>query len=301
MAQDTQWSRLGWQGIALDVPADWCPGRLTGDFASGYLRVEDEWRVRLELRWETLRPPLPAASQLVDRFLDQCQRKLRRNDPQPQIARDRSVPGLDALDHEVFTWRGGFAAHSLMAVCPATHRAVHVRVFVEAGDELKELTRRVFASLVTAPREDLCEWSVFDLRCQVPASWQLTSSALRTGCLQLAFRHGRDELEVSRFSLAELSLRKATLSQWFGRTFAKPLRGIHLETREDRYRDHAALRCQGLSRTRGRPLGFLRRPRHLTALAWHCQAADRFFVVRLVAANANDTRVRSVADTVLCH
>jgi len=53
MNEPAHWTRLGWHGIAFDVPEDWCPGQLEGDRANGYLRVEDESRVRLELRWET--------------------------------------------------------------------------------------------------------------------------------------------------------------------------------------------------------------------------------------------------------
>ena len=54
MAHDDEWTRLAWQGIAFDTPADWCPGQLQGSFETGYLRVEDELNIRLELRWEPL-------------------------------------------------------------------------------------------------------------------------------------------------------------------------------------------------------------------------------------------------------
>lgn len=302
MANVAHWSRLGWQGIAFDVPAEWCPGQLQGDWAGGYLRVEDELSIRLELRWESLRGRrLPDASALVDNFLRQTAKKRRRGEAKPEVVRGRSVPALGAFDHEVFTWRGAFNAHSLLVVCPATARAVHVRVFFEPKDELKSITRRIFASVTTGPHDGQCEWSVFDLAFRLAANWRLETSSLRTGCLQLAFRDGREELEVSRFSLAELVLRKASFEQWFEGAFAKPLKRFRRELDEASYRGHAALWCEGVMRTRSRPLGLLRRKRYLTALAWLCPEADKLFVVRAVADAPDDPRVRECADTVECH
>jgi hypothetical protein len=302
MAQDTAWGRLAWQGIAFDVPADWCPSQLQGDFKSGYLRVEDELRVRLELRWESLRKRLPEASDLVDNFLRQTRKKLGRRQPEPDIVRGRSVPALEPQDHEVFTWRGSFNAHSLLLVCAETRRVVHLRVFFEAGDEQKALTRRVFASVSSGPQDGQLEWNVFDLGFRLDADWRLESSALRTGCLELAFREGRDELVVARYSLAELSLREATLKQWLARTLGKPLRGFRVEVDEEAsFRQHAALRFGGRSRAGAKPLGLFRRRRHLTGLAWHCPEADKIFAVRAASYEADDPRVAACAETIACH
>jgi len=298
MAGQTQWERFGWHGIALDVPSGWCPGRLEGDFASGYVRVEDETDVRLELRWESAgRRPAPAAK-LVDNYVKQVRRKTRRTDPNPEVTRDRYIRKLDAFDHEVFTWRGAYSAHSLIVVCPETRRVVHLRVFFTDDDDLKKLTRRIFASLVPEPRDGQAEWSAFGLRFQVGSSWRLEESGLRTGCLRFLFGDGTDELEVVRFSLAELLLRQTTLAKWFTSSFAKALRKFRYETQPCDYGGAPAVRCAGVMRWRARPMGLFRRKRLVVALAWHRQQEDKILVVRLVSTTPNDPRLEAVAGSI---
>jgi len=300
MQAPTQWTRLGWQGICLDVPADWSPGRVEGDYATGYLRVEDERIVRLEVRWETPGRRLPEASQLVDNYLKQTRKKLRRKAADHKIVRSRCVPQLGGIDHEVFTWQGGFNAHSLLVVCPQTRRVVHLRVLFEDGKDLKGLARRIFASVATAPKDGLEEWSVFDLRFQVASSWRLEESSLRTGCVRLVFHDGRDVLEVARVSLAEMALRKSSFEKWFEGFFAKALRRCRYEIRPDERRGHPAVRCQGALRARARPFGLLRPRRYLTALAWHCKGIDKIFAVRTVTRTQGDPQVEACAASIPC-
>ncbi len=304
------WARLGWQGISLDVPEDWCPGSLEGDFANGYLRVEDETSVRIELRWETGgRKPAPA-SQLVDAYLRQTRRKLRRGLPEPSVDRGRSVRELGGIDHEAFTWRSGpGGAHSLILVAPPSQRVVHVRVFFGAAGDDKALARRIFASARAAPQAVADEWAVFGFRFELPQEWRLEQSSLRTGSLQFVFKAGGDELEVVRQSLAEVTLRgpalrsaeRSPLEQWLAGVFAKAAKGFRCTTRADRCREHAAARCAGVLSLRARPLAILRARRHLTALAWHCAEADKLFAIRCESNRPDDPRVARCADSIACH
>ncbi len=306
MKDQERWSRLGWHGISFDVPEDWCPGTLEGDYANGYMRVEDETRVRLELRWETGGRRVAAASQLVDAYLRESRRKLRRGLPEPRVDRGRAVKELGALDHEAFTWRcgsgaGATGAHSLIVVAPASRRVVHVRVLFAEGRDERALARRLFGSLRVAPRDGADEWAVFGFRFELPQEWRLERSSLRTGCLQFAFRAGGDEFEVVRQSLAGLTLRNSPLEQWLQATFAQALRGFRCTVRADSYRGHPAARCAGVLSLRARPLAILRARRHLTALAWRCAEADKLFALRCESRTADDPRVARCADSIACH
>ena len=298
MADEIEWGRFGWHGIAFDVPDDWCPGKLEGDFTNGYVRIEDETEVRAELRWETAKRRVAPASKLVDNYIKQARKKTRRKDPSPTIDRDRGVKRLGHLDHEAFTWRGAYNAHSLLAVCPTTRRVVHLRVFFDDADALKPLTRRIFGSLKTGPKDGKAEWSAFGFGFVAGDSWRLETSGLRTGCLQFLFADGEDELEVTRFSLAEILLREATLEKWFRGTFHKALRKFRFETRADRFRELAALRCEGVMKWRARPFGLFRRKRRLRAVAWHDVELDKVFVVRLVTTTPDDPQLEAIAGSV---
>ncbi|MFW6162414.1 MAG: hypothetical protein ACODAJ_06560 [Planctomycetota bacterium] len=298
MNSEQEWGRFGWHGIAFEMPQDWCPGRLDGDFRNGYVRIEDETEVRAELRWETGRRRRASASQFVDNYIKQVRRKTRRKDPDPTIERDRYVKALGDLDHEVFTWRGVYNAHSLMAVCPTTRRVVHLRVFFEEGQEQKALTRRMFASLEPEPREGLAEWSAFGFRFLVGEQWQMESSGLRTGCLQFLFADGDDELEVARFSLARMVLRDKGLEPWLRSTMRKTLRKFRLETEETEYEGWPAVRCEGALRLVARPLGLFRRRRRVRVLAWHREDVDKIVVVRLVTTTADDPQLEAIAESI---
>jgi len=301
MKDVSQWDRIGWHGITFDVPADWCPGRVEGDFANGYMRVEDELRVRLEVKWETARGAPPEASRLVDNYLRQARKKLRRQEPEPRIDRGRYVPALADVDHEAFTWRGSFNAHSLLLVAPSSNRIVHIRVFFEAGDEQRALTRRIFSSVRAEPVDGRDEWAAFGLRFKVESTWRLDQSALRTGCLQFLFRNGADELEVVRLSLAEMVLRKRDLKDWFAEFFAKQLRGFAFEAKAWDHGGEDGIRCSGVLRLRARPLGLLRGRRYLGAVAWHCRQNDKLHAVRLVSGSVDDPRLAACAESIKCH
>ncbi|HPD15202.1 MAG TPA: hypothetical protein PLE19_09640 [Planctomycetota bacterium] len=301
MKEQQEWSRLAWHGIAFDVPDDWCPGSVEGDYANGYLRVEDEASVRLELRWETPRRGAPSASDLVDSYLKQTRKKLPRGAPEPRVDRGRAIRELAGLDHEAFTWRGGFRAHSVLLVAPGAARVVHARVFFEEGNEEKALARRIFGSLRVGPHDGLEEWSVFGLSFRMPQEWRLEHSSLRTGCLQLVFQAGGDQLEVARQSLAEFTLRKAALAQWLEGFFAKAWSTYRLSSEPAEYRGHPAARCTGVQSLRARPLAALRRRRHATALAWHCPQADKLFALRCDSTTPDDPRVAACAATIVCH
>lgn len=301
MKGQERWARLGWHGISLDMPEDWCPGSLEGDYANGYLRVEDETRVRLELRWETAGRRVPAATRLVDDYLKQTRKKLPRGAPEPVVDRGKAVKELSGLDHEAFTWRGGFNAHSVLLVAEPSRRVVHVRVFFEEGSDHRALARRIFGSVRAEPCEGRDEWAAFGLRFEVPHEWRLERSALRTGRLEFLFRAGNDEFEVVRQSLAEVTLGKSPLEHWLQSVFPKAFRGFRCTSRADSYRGHPAARCSGMLSLRARPLAVFRPRRYATALAWHCAESDKLFALRGETGRADDPRVERCADSIVCH
>jgi len=297
-----RWARLGWQGISFDVPEDWCPGSLEGDAANGYLRVEDETHVRLELRWESGRRAVAAASGLVDGYLKQTRKKLPRGASEPSVDRGLAMKELAALDHEAYTWRGGgFNAHGLLLVAPDSRRVVHLRVFFDKGGDHKALARRIFGSVKLTPGDGGAEWAVFGLRFEVPAGWRLEESALRTGSLRFLFKAGNDELEVVRQSLAAITLQRTSLEQWLKGQFAKATRSYRCTARADEYRSHEAVRYGGELSLRARPLAVFRKRRYTTALAWHCAEADKLFALRCESPQSEDPRVEGCADSIACH
>ena len=44
------WTKFGWAGIVTELPEEWEISGLSGDQKEGYLRLEDEFMPRLELK-----------------------------------------------------------------------------------------------------------------------------------------------------------------------------------------------------------------------------------------------------------
>ena len=56
--------------MKFDVPADWSLAVVDGDRTNGYVRLDDEDIVRLELKWEKPKGRV-VLSQIVDRYLQE--------------------------------------------------------------------------------------------------------------------------------------------------------------------------------------------------------------------------------------
>ena len=71
------WAALGWQGFLMRVPSEWNPGRLTGDFKTGSLRVDDAEVVRMEMEWREAQGDV-SVSGVVDRFVEGLTKEVQR-------------------------------------------------------------------------------------------------------------------------------------------------------------------------------------------------------------------------------
>jgi hypothetical protein len=49
-------TRIGWQGLRLDAPADWYLKGYSGDWQEGFLQVGSPHSMELDLKWSRTRP-----------------------------------------------------------------------------------------------------------------------------------------------------------------------------------------------------------------------------------------------------
>ena len=54
------WAAFGWQGFLARVPGEWNPGRISGDFKAGSVRLDDAEVVRKEVEWRLREQPKSA-------------------------------------------------------------------------------------------------------------------------------------------------------------------------------------------------------------------------------------------------
>ena len=280
---------FGWQGITLQVPADWNLGRVDGNYQSGYARLDDAEIVRAEIEWREGKARQFPVEQLVDRYLEGLEKKAKKSGLSFTATRRarflKDKRWLEGSDYELFTWESDYRTYNLARSCPACGRIVLLRVLTRLHEKAEDLVEEVFSSLVDHPAEGQVCWSIYGLHFLFPVDFKLASQELKSGHLQLSFEKDRQICRVHRISLAHLLLKDTGLADWYRGFFHKQLRDFKVEVEETALGAHPGLRVQGQPRSRWRqlvrPLPFLNpRPRqYLDSRVWHCQSVDKICII----------------------
>ncbi len=300
MAESIEWSHFGWQGIQFDVPADWNLAVVNGEYPSGYLRLDDEDMVRLELKWEGRRNRLPL-DKVVENYLKQMEDKAKKAKLPFEAKRDVKLVSVDGYDCECLSVKSDFSSYTLAARCHHCGRVVLARVLHKKGQPLKPLAKRVFSTLKDHPEEGALVWQFFDFRFATPEGFALERSDLKTGRIEMFFYDKRDELEVCRAALAQVLLKKRSLKNWFAEYYRKRTKNFLFETEAGRYRGHESLECLGRTSIRKSLFSGLQRRRYMRIRVWRCEQMDKIYVFRLTSTQENDERFDRFCDLVVCH
>lgn len=306
------WSPLGWQGFRLRIPESWNPGKITGDFKAGSLRLDDAEVIRMDIEWREAQGSLPIST-VVDRFVEGLTKEAQRKKGRLAIQRrfvfgGRGEPPAGGDDQEVVFWEADCRVHALARRCAASNRIVFARVIGKVDENLEAVAREVFAGFEDQPPEAPALWALYDLQCRVPPGYQLESSALRSGHVQLRFSHGASSLQVDRLSMAGILLKGQSLTEWFEGFFRKDLRDLDRTVDSCEVHGHAATRAVGKPRSRWRtllsplPLLDVRKRTRLAGLAWHCEESNKIYAVLSFYKRDEDAiSIEEVCRAVVCH
>ena len=86
----SKWVVTGWHHLSFERPEDWSIGAVSGDFSTGYLRLDDSEMPRFELRWERTRGR-ESADQVVARYLKNLAGKGGKKAPPVKVRRDLAL------------------------------------------------------------------------------------------------------------------------------------------------------------------------------------------------------------------
>jgi hypothetical protein len=302
MPQVKRWRRFGWQGVSLDTPADWDLRQFHGTRKKGYVRLSDPSLGRAEMRWE--RPGRDARfEKLADRVVRQIE-KTRTLD----VDRHTGMVELDKKDTETFTChprrRGKTreaASYNLLSLCRECGRLVLLRIAFARGENIKRLTRKVFASLQDHSYDGTEVWAAYDLECAVPETVTLDQCLMYPGSTDFRFRRRHDRIDVGRIALASMILGRTSMEDWFKSFARKRFKKVRYTTEEAELKGHPGLVIRG--RLRG--LGALAprlvfRQRYLCRL-WHCEPSDKLYFYAVLAGSRNFDRFAALWDRVVCH
>lgn len=303
------WASFGWQGFFLRVPAEWNPGRISGDFRTGSVRLDDAEVVRMEVEWREAQGDA-SASGIADRFVEGLTREVQRKKGRLEIKRRFDLGGdrLPDGEQEVIFWEADCRVHALVRRCASSHRIVFIRIIGRLEEDLAGVARDIFLTVEDQAPEGTRRWALYDLTCGIPPGFDLETSALRSGHIQLRFTRGQTALQVDRLSMAGVLLKERPVQAWFEDFFHKELRDLAVTFRPCQVRGHRGIRASGDPRSRWRtmlsplPLLNVRKRLGLEGCAWHCPESNKIYAVLTFHKKKEEAiPVEEVCRGVVCH
>ena len=295
-----QWSEIGWQGIRLPVLADWHLARVHGTREKGYIRVDDDERVRAEIRWEKPAKRPERFDRIVDRMLAQMQKLARKKGGftiKRGVRLSVSQPGRK---FECFETRGDGVSYGCLMRCGTCGRVVLGRVLGTSHEDLRSTAGRMFGMLTDHPGADgLDRWDVYGLKFALPPEFALQETKMRTGALEMRFSHKKKEVDIRRLALAGVVLKDCTLRNFFINYCYKDLKAFNYEAEEIPVRDHPGVGLTGSQSLRTRMLTRTIIKRYVHAFSWLCD--DRIYIFRMVTPLAEDPQFFDFAGRIECH
>jgi len=296
------WSEIGWQGIRFPVPEDWHLASVQGNRTKGYLRVDDDESVRLEIRWEKPAKRPEDFGPIAERLLDQMEKFSRRKKSPFTLRRNVPVAAPPGKQYEGFETRGDTDSCGCLTRCAHCGRIVLCRVLGDRRANIRELAKKIFEETVDHPLEDnLDHWNLYGLEFDAPADFVMQSAKMRTGALELSFTGGKKELDIRRLSLASLVLKDRSLKNFFVNYCYKELKYFEYKTAEVELpgKNHTAVGLTGKQTLKARLLSHAGGKRFVHAFAWVCD--DRIYMFKMTSPLAEDPQFFELAGRVDCH
>lgn len=293
--------QLGWQGITLEVPEGWEVTGFSGDYKEGYLRIDDGDSQSCELKWgswgkrEKKEPDVEFRAESYIGSLERAAKKKKRNltgklAPAPKGATrpERLLAG--------FTFIGEKKAVGISLYCKETRRVLIAQV---QGATAK-IAEAVLASVEV---RDLVagwrRWALYDLCCDVPSDFLLSTQQVMNVYMMLSFARGTERLTIEQWGVADVARKDSYLDIWMSMN-AKgelSLMKVDADEVEGGVHGHNAIRFEGRPHF-GLPIWnalkeslrqFKMPALRFIAYSWECPEGNKLYLVQ-------HTRTRSAAD-----
>lgn len=306
--------RFGWQGITMELPANWEFGGLSGDYDNGYVRMDDENMPRMELKWSKSKEKKPDLHKILDAYFKSMKKRLGASASGLKIQRGINlVKGEDFFENRdvlFYNWKSNVRANGAIWFCKECKRIVVVQIMGYLKESILNLTLRIFDSIHDHPVGHTNLWSAYQLAVEVPRRYHLEKRKLMSGYLSFSFLDGSRVLNIDRYGLADVTLRDIDLQSWFRRYYAKSLRKYGFSFKEigdedgdqrwemlgqeKRFIDHIPLSPVFA-------IDKILRRKQIAAYFWCCGRSNRIFVVMAISKSGTGELVSQVASSIQCH
>ena len=316
-----KWIKFGWAGIVAELPEEWEISGLSGDQNEGYLRLEDEFMPRLELKWSVAKSKRrnPDLHTVLDDYFKIIRKTYKKTKQDLQIKRNvnliKNDAFFDSYDLVFFTWKGEIQANGLIFFCPATRRITLIQVMGKPKQNVRAITEEIFTSVQIEPDDQKLLWTAYNLHVEVPKDYRLDKHQLLSGYLLFSFVNPgsftdrKRRLSIERYGLADVLLKDQTLEDWFRTKYKKAIRGFgfQIESMDQDGVEHLILSGEETRVTDNIPIhsvqlaNQIRKRKCFVAHIRHCYESNRIYVIQVVSKTDAVETAKLVADSIAMH
>jgi len=288
------------------VPADWTLAAVGGDRRKGYLRLDDQYLPRLQVKWA-------AAHVKLDERLAEYAKQLttgRRRRPTglevdtgAKFLSQRAKPGKEL---RTFAWRGRECGLGVLWNCQVCGRATIAQASWRQEERLHDAALAALKSLEDHGEGGWEAWGMDGFAFLAPEGYHLAGWRRLTRYLEFSLERGGARLKAARWGMVPLVLQGRSVEEWYRET-NQGRRDVSWHTQGMQIKGHEGAAAWGerrrlAGRLRRRVAEALRRrpPLDFAAVAWHCPAANRLYLVESVHAGGGEA-FAGVVDSIACH
>jgi len=296
--------RFAWQGLEFQIPEEWELGQDKGDYASGFIRLDDPMFARLGVNWQTVKEKKVKSPA---EFLKSLKKTLKKRNKDIRFLAEKETK---VCDHSAryFRWKAIGEGLDLFWYCRETRRAFAAE-FTFKPDEYAQM-RAAMDSMIETFRchgdEKLRSWTLSGLELQVPSGFKLTERGIYATRIHLFFTSKTASLMVDRVAFAQSLLSETyhDLKEWFEKVYRRELRRRYRGIRLGRYKRARVLGHDALATTSTYRRGVLMRRCTVESKAWLCERSNKLFAVS-TSVTSKDGNVnkdlKRVLASIRCH
>jgi hypothetical protein len=326
---------IGWQGLQFDLPPDWNLVGFSMDRDNGSLRVDapGDKALSVMVTWTNvarqnpktayyllapllrrlLRRPEPDINKpdlraSLEKYLKEAakQAKRVRTNFESNIKSEKTEGENDERVAINFTWTGEGRGQGKIWYCQTCHRVVVAQVMGRGKDNqaIQNVASQLFATLRDHAEDGFDRWALYDLHIDIPEDFRLESQQLKSGYLNLVFRRHGERILVERWGLANLTLKRFTIPEWFRNNAAVRVKEADCEAREQNTHDmtYLARPLPWMRRLRSWRDGMLRRPASLyEGGCWSCAESNRIYLVQAFLNRRSEEVWKGIVSRCDCH
>jgi hypothetical protein len=210
---DKNYETLGWQGISCPVPKDWNVVAISGDENKGYLRLDDLYRMRMEVKWDRVKKNRIADLQkILKEFRKEVLKKYDKN--------FSFKSGYDILNIEKrenylpFIWSGKRHGGGWVSFCKTCQKVLLVHI-IDNNQKPKSIIQNILPHIKDHPDKNSKFWSIYGFKFSLPEEFELKAHVLNAGLLEFSFSSLPRHIRIVRWGVANILLKNKDIKEWF--------------------------------------------------------------------------------------